>query len=87
MIKMNKFYQQHTLAGVEKEAQMKKGDEPSTSMSSHSAPSPPIATAGTAAATGVTRKGKRKKVLDSFNVTKTGKNDYFDKLMIHVTCT
>ena len=40
------------------EAQKKKGDEPSTPMSSHSAPSPPTATAGTAAGTGVTPKGK-----------------------------
>ena len=73
MIKMNKFYQRHTLAGVQMEAQTKKGDEPSTPMSSHSPPSPPTATAGTAAATGVTPKGKRKKVFDSFNVTTKGK--------------
>ena len=73
MIKMNKFYQRHTSAGVEMEAQNKKGDESLTPMSSHSAPSAPTATAGTAAGTGVTPKGKRKKVLDSFNVTNKGK--------------
>ena len=47
---------------------MKKEDEPSTPMSSHSAPSPPTATAGTAAAGGLKRKRKRQNVLDTVSV-------------------
>ena len=68
IMKMNTFIQRPTLAAIKQEEEKEKGNQPSTSMSSHAVPSAPTATAPPAAAGGAKPKRKRQKGIDTASV-------------------
>ena len=68
MMKMNTFLQWQNLAVIKQEEEKEKGNQPSTSMSSHAVPSAPTAAVTPAAAGGVKLKRKRQKGIDSVSV-------------------
>ena len=68
MMKMNTFLQRQNLAVIKQEEEKEKGNQPSTSMSLHAAPSAPTTAVAPTAAGGAKPKRKRQKGIDSVSV-------------------